>query len=82
MTAIELFEKACEAWGVTVKSSVEDLRPIKTLYFKGKSLRIRWSPEDIQDLAALHGHYPVNQFALDLLEHTVHAILRAEKNET
>ena len=77
MKAEELFEKACEAWGVEIRSDTQfGLGTSKRyLCFEGKPLDVAWNPESVQDLSAMHGEEAVKGLVHALLDRTIRALL-------
>ncbi len=77
MTAVELFTKACEAWGVEmspVKHDTETFTFRRQLIYEGKALDITWSPEVAQDLRAFHGAEAETKLVMVLIEKVIEAI--------
>ena len=55
MTATELLEKACIAWGASAEPSlsIKDLIPRRRLFYKGNELKTQINVEVITDLKAI-----------------------------
>jgi len=79
MTAMnpnELFEKACEAWGIEFRSPMDDQFKIKReLFLDGKPIGVSWSPEVALDLAAFHGEEASQMLVLSLIDVTAKALM-------
>lgn len=75
MTATEMFKKACDAWGVEMRSDTDkEFTFRRELFHEGESLGVQWSPEVAQDLRAFHGAEAETKLVLVLLEEVVKAL--------
>lgn len=76
MKAEEMFERACEAWGIEVRSDTQvGYKDKRYLYYRDQPLDVVWCPEVAQDLAALHGEEAVQGLVYALLDRTIRAML-------
>jgi len=76
MTSIDLFRKACKAWGV--KEQVHknnNLNIRRDLSYRGKLLDVHWSPAVVADLAHFHGEESAQALIIMLLDRMSKAIM-------
>ena len=78
MTATEMFKKACEAWGVEISEIVADPKdhlPRRVLTYGGEELNVRWNPEVIEDLKAIHNVDGEKEIVRAILDQLINQLL-------
>ena len=82
MTGGELFEAACKAWDIEVRTKTDnDFKIGRTLHKDGKQFDITWSPEVAMDLAAFHGEGAEHEMAVCLIVAVARELLGLPKLE-
>lgn len=81
-TATELFEKLCDAWGVTISPVHADgeFKFRRTLSYKGEVLDVRWSPEVLQDLKQFKGCDAEEEVVRAVVDQLIAALVKFDQD--
>lgn len=82
MEATEVFEKACEAWGVEVRTTnTSEFTTKRELFFEDRPLHVSWNPEVSMDLAAKYGKEAEQKLVLTLVERIAMSLMGMKMGE-